>query len=33
MAYDFLDLHVADQISLSDEHVALKKAVRSSPPR
>jgi alkylation response protein AidB-like acyl-CoA dehydrogenase len=28
MAYDFLDLHVADQISLSDEHVALKKAVR-----
>jgi alkylation response protein AidB-like acyl-CoA dehydrogenase len=28
MAYDFLDLHVADQISLSDEHMALKKAVR-----
>ena len=28
MAYDFLDLHVADQIALSDEHVALKKAVR-----
>ncbi|HQI71683.1 MAG TPA: acyl-CoA dehydrogenase family protein, partial [Smithella sp.] len=28
MAYDFLDLHVADQISLSDDHVALKKAVR-----
>ncbi len=28
MAYDFLDLHVADQITLSDEHAALKKAVR-----
>jgi alkylation response protein AidB-like acyl-CoA dehydrogenase len=28
MAYDFLDLQVADQIALSDEHVALKKAVR-----
>lgn len=28
MAYDFLDLHLADQISLSDDHLALKKAVR-----
>ncbi len=28
MAYDFLDLQVADPIVLSDDHVALKKAVR-----
>ena len=28
MAYDYLDLQVADPIVLSDDHVALKKAVR-----
>jgi alkylation response protein AidB-like acyl-CoA dehydrogenase len=28
MAYDFLDLQVADPIQLSDDHEALKKAVR-----